>query len=123
MSLFILAHQDARNRALEAVRNAPMGQWVTISDPKRSGEQNALLHAKLTEIAETRIWAGAKQSSEVWKRLLTAAWCRATGQPVTMLPAIDGMGVDIVFRRTSELTKRECSELLEFIIAWEAGAP
>ena len=40
-----------------------------------------------------------------------------------MLPALDGRGVEIVFRRTSKLTKRECSDLLEFVNAWVAERP
>ena len=37
-----------------------------------------------------------------------------------MLPALDGHGVDIVFRRTSQLTRSECAELIEFVLAWAA---
>jgi len=56
----------------------------------------------------------------VWKRLLTAAWCRATGEPVELLPALDGNGVDIVFKKTSQLSRKECADLIEFIFAWSA---
>jgi NinB protein len=117
---FILAHQLARTRALDAVRTAPDGWHVSVTEPRRNLEQNAALHARLTEIAQSREWAGRRWDVEVWKRLLTAAWCRATGQQVLMLPALDGHGVDVVFRRTSELTRSECGELLEFINAWDA---
>jgi hypothetical protein len=86
----------------------------------RSLPQNARLHARLTEIAERHQWAGQKRDAEVWKRLLTAAWLRARGESVEILPAIDGHGVDVVFRRTSKLTRAECAELMEFIDAWEA---
>jgi hypothetical protein len=64
--------------------------------------------------------AGKKRDTEVWKRLMTAAWLRARGESVEVLPAIDGHGIDVVFRRTSSLTKAECSELLEFVLAWKA---
>ncbi|MBL8355561.1 MAG: recombination protein NinB [Delftia acidovorans] len=89
---------------------------------KRSDAQNALLHALLTEIAKTHEWAGAKRDVETWKRLLTAAWLRARGESVEVLPALDGCGIDVVFRRTSSLTKAECGELVDFIEAWRAGA-
>ena len=36
------------------------------------------------------------------------------------LVSLDGQGVDVVFRRTSSLSKAECSELLEFVMAWAA---
>lgn len=117
---FILAHALARQRALEAVRNAPEGFAVTVAEPRRSLEENALLHAMLSYISEHQTWAGSKHDVETWKRLLVAAWCRATNQHVAILPALDGHGVDIVFRRTSSLSRKECAELIEFIYAWGA---
>jgi hypothetical protein len=97
------------------------GRWVLSLKPqKRNLAQNARLHARLTEIAERHEWAGKRWDTEVWKRLLTAAWLRARGEPVAILPALDGHGVDVVFRRTSDLSKSECGELMEFIDAWEA---
>lgn len=95
---------------------------LEVRPETRNDEQNKLLHATLTEIAKTREWAGKKRDVEVWKRLLTAAWLRARGESVEILPALDGHGVDVVFRRTSSLTKAECAELITFIQAWEAGA-
>lgn len=95
---------------------------LEVKPEKRNNEQNALLHAILTEIAETREWAGQKRDVEVWKRLLTAAWLRTRGESVEVLPAIDGHGIDVVFRRTSTLTKAECAELITYIEAWRAGA-
>jgi hypothetical protein len=94
---------------------------LSIKPQKRNLAQNARLHARLTEIAARHEWAGCKRDPEVWKRLLTAAWLRARGESVEILPAIDGHGVDVVFRRTSDLTKAECGELMEFIDAWEAN--
>lgn len=93
---------------------------LEIKPETRSGQQNRLLHALLQEIANKIEWAGRKRDPEVWKRLLTAAWLRARGEGVEVLPAIDGHGIDVVFRHTSKLTKAECSELTEFVIAWAA---
>lgn len=116
----VLAHAIARRRALDAVREAPEGYVVTLAAPTRSLAQNAALHALLAEIAERVEWAGARRDVECWKRLCTAAWLRARGEAVEVLPAIDGCGVDVVFRRTSRLTIAECSELIEFVAAWAA---
>lgn len=77
-----------------------------------------MLHSLIQQISQTIEWVGTKRSVETWKRLLTAGWLRARGEPVEMLPAIDGHGVDIVFRKTSELTVGEMTELLEYIQAW-----
>lgn len=89
-----------------------------IRPARRNTAQNALLHAMLTEIAKTQEWAGKKRDLETWKRLLTAAWLRARGESIEVLPALDGHGIDVVFRRTSDLTKAECAELITFVQAW-----
>lgn len=114
----ILIDEDRRTRAHQAVDEARLGQAVTIGEPTRNLEQNALLHALLTVIARRVDWAGKKRDVDTWKRLLTAAWMRARGESVELLPALDGHGVDVVFRHTSTLTKSEFSELTEFIYAW-----
>ena len=109
--------------ALECVRTAPEGSKVTVGPPTRSLQENSLLHALIGEIAAQVEWAGSKRSAETWKRLLVASWCRATGVPIEVLPALDGHGVDIVPARTSQLSKAECAELIEFIYAWAADQP
>ena len=98
------------------------GQKLTlaVSEEKRNNEQNALLHASLSEVARSVEWAGRKWDVETWKRLMVAAWCRSRGGALLMVPAIDGQGVDIVFQRTSKLSKAECAELIDFIHAWGA---
>ena len=117
---FFLVHSTARDRAALAIRQAPDGYKVHISEPKRNDAINAALHAKLSEIAAWREWAGQKWPLEVWKRLLVAAWSRAKGEHLQILPALDGQGVDIVQRHTSKMSQAEVSELLTYIEAWEA---
>ncbi len=94
---------------------------IEVRPERRSSEQNALLHALLSEIAAQVDWAGSKRDVEVWKRLLTAAWLRARGESVELLPALDGHGIDVVFRHTSKLTRAECAELITYIESWAAG--
>lgn len=91
---------------------------LEVKPETRSYRQNRFLHAMLGDIAAQVQWAGKKRDAEVWKRLLVAAWCRARREQVELLPALDGHGVDIVFRRTSQLTRTECAELCDFIQAW-----
>lgn len=93
---------------------------ITIKPEGRTGNQNAALHAWIADIAASVEWAGQKRDVETWKRLLVAAWLRTRGESLEVLPALDGHGVDIVFRRTSSLTKAECAELLDFVQAWAA---
>lgn len=125
--IFILAHATARHRAVAAVAEAPEGHVITIAEPTRSLAANALLHSLLGEIAERVQWAGKLRSIEVWKRLTTAAWLRARGESIEVLPALDGHGVDLVYAPTSQLSKAEMAELIDFVSAWwaeqEAACP
>lgn len=112
--------QDIANgiKAWQMAGNGPL--VVTVQPQTRSLEENRLLHSLVSQIAQQKEWAGQKRSAEIWKRLLTAAWCRATGVGIEVLPALDGHGVDLVPARTSKLTRGECAELIEFIQAWAA---
>jgi hypothetical protein len=110
---FDLDNEDERRHALAYLAKG-------ILNPKRNGEQNRLLHAMLGEIASKVEWAGQKWHPEDWKRLLTAAWVRTRGQAVAMVPAIDGHGFDVLYQRTSTLSKGEFAELVDFIYAWAA---
>jgi hypothetical protein len=107
-------------RTIKATLFAGHELEVEIRPARRNTEQNALLHVLLTEVASQVEWAGKKRDAETWKRLMTAAWLRARGESIEVLPAIDGHGIDVVFRRTSSLTKAECGELIEFVQAWAA---
>ena len=84
----------------------------------RTSEQNSKLHATIADIAGQKKWAGETLDLDTWKRLLTAAWARATGERVSMYPALDGHGIEVLYRKTSRLSKQEMSELLEFVQAW-----
>lgn len=91
---------------------------IVIKDLDRSAEQNKLLHARLSDIANQVEHAGRKWDVLVWKRLLTAAWLREAGERPQMIPALDGHGFDVVYERTSKLSVKQCGELLDWIEAF-----
>lgn len=112
---FPAATTNERNQANRVVA----GRCPTCGrEAKRTPEQNAGLHAVLTDILKQMEWNGERLSKEEWKRLLTAGWMKATGRRAKMVRALDGQGIEVLYQRTSELSKSECSELLEFITAW-----
>ena len=98
------------------------GHRITLSveEERRSLEQNAALHAALTDVAKQCEWAGRKWDVTDWKRLLTAAWMRAEGQSAVVVPALDGAGIDVLYRHTSRMSKTELSSLLDYTHAWGA---
>ena len=85
---------------------------------ERTVEQNSGLHAILTDISKQKQWAGQYLDVEAWKRLMVSAYERANKRPAEIYPALDGFGFDVVYRRTSRMSKQELSELIEFATAW-----
>jgi hypothetical protein len=85
---------------------------------QRSSEQNAALHSLISDIAKQKQWAGQWLDVTDWKRLLTMAWERAEGGHVRAIPALDGAGFDVLYRRTSRMSKQDMSSLLEYVTSY-----
>jgi len=115
MKIFILSHDKARTNALQAVKNAPDGYEVKISEKTRSKDQNAHLWAILTDISEQVEWHGQKLSSTDWKHILSASLSKEQ----RMAPGING-GFVLLGRATSKMSKSEFSDLLELAYAFGA---
>ncbi len=62
--------------------------------------------------------SGHHLGAKAWKQMLISAWERAHDREVEVLPAIDGVGWDVVFRRADRLSKTEASEIIAFADAW-----
>lgn len=112
---FILAHPVARQRAIDAVRDAPDGYAVTVAEPTRNLEQNAAMWAALTDLAEQVEWYGRYLSAQDWKAVMTAGL-----KKLEVVPNIDGTGFVALGQSTSKMSKREMSDLLELIHAFGA---
>lgn len=111
---FRLVHEQARANAIAAIRRAPEGYCVTVSEPTRTLEQNSLLWPLLGTVADQVVWHGVKLSPEDWKDLLTASLRKQRSAP-----GIDG-GFVIFGERTKQYTKSQFSELVELIYAFGA---
>lgn len=117
--IYHLNHPEARRRASETAFTAPDGWVVTYSEPKRSLEQNAILHALCGDIARQKQWAGCSLETEDWKRLVVDLWCRTEGgMSGKMVPSLDYAGVVLLGHQTRSMTKKQLNELIEFIYAW-----
>lgn len=111
----ILAHAEARRRAVQAVHDAPEGYAVTIGEPTRNLEQNALLWSLLSEISQQVVWHGRKLDAESWKHVFSSALKRQD-----VVPNLDGTGFVVLGQSTSRMSKREFSELIELIYSFGA---
>jgi hypothetical protein len=115
---FSLHSPRERGRAMEFLRNAPTDAYVAFSRPKRTGAQNAKLHAMITDVAGQVEWAGAKRDVEAWKDIFTAA-LRSAKHGLDVVPGING-GFVLLGMHTSAMTKAEVADLIELIHAFGA---
>ena len=119
--MFRLIRGDVRRRAADYIlRDAPDDWVVTVQEPTRNLEQNALLWVLLGAFAKQLKWPVNGQmvslEPEEWKDLLSAAFKRET-QRVAM--GLDG-GMVMLGMRTSKMGKAQFGEFLEFVQATAA---
>lgn len=116
---YVLAHTTARQRAMQAVKDAPDGWGVVLSEPSRSLAQNALIHAVLTEAGDMIGWKFSGQTVDLddLKSIFMAAYRKASGADTRFVVGVDGQPV-ILNWRTRDLSKKEASEFTEMVYAW-----
>jgi len=118
--VFVLAHAEARRRAMACVADAPEGYGVTVAEPTRNLEQNAKFHAMCTDIAKSGAqWAGKPRTAEQWKVLLVSGHAMATKEGAEIVPGLEGEFVNIR-ESTALMSKRRSSSLIEYTIAFMA---
>lgn len=120
---FVLVNERVRNNAIEALRNAPDNYVVTIAEPLRTLDQNAMFHAICSDIAKSGlIFARKPRTAAVWKVLLISAHAEATkgengekGNEV--VPGLEGEFVNI--RESSALMSvRRANSLISYTLAF-----
>lgn len=85
---------------------------VEVRPEKRSDPQNRLMWSCLGDLARQVEWHGQKLDAEAWKDMATAALKRQR-----VVPGIDG-GFVVLGQRTSQMTKAEMTELIDFVRAF-----
>lgn len=105
-----------REKAARWVMAAPVGTRIEFKRPKRTLPQNDRMWAMLTDIAEQKEHAGRRYSPDQWKVL----FMHACGREVQFIPALDN-GTFIPWgQSSSDLSKQEMTDLIEFMLAWGA---
>ena len=115
---YILAHPIARQRAIDAVKQAPDGFVITVAEATRSLEQNAAQWPYLAGFAAQKQlcingsmeWA----TDEDWKDTLTGVY-----RGEMRMAMFDGR-VIMLPQRTSKMGKKVFGDWMEFLIAMAA---
>ena len=104
-----LASDAQRHLAKRLIDVAPQGAVVNIQEAKRTSDQNAKLWAMLSDVSRSRP-EGRMHTPEVWKAL----FMNACGHAVQFETGLSGQPFPVGFR-SSNLTKREMIDLIDFI--------
>lgn len=95
---------------------------IVKATDRRNIEQNKKIHAMLSDISAQIKHYEQTYSVDVWKRLTMAAWLREANQQALMVPAIDGNGIEVIFERTSKLSRKRMAEFIEWVYAFGTNA-
>ena len=110
--------QRNRTSVCEAIMSAPDGNTVEIKPAGRNLDQNAALHAILTDIARSGIpFAGKPRSMMEWKVLMVSAHATASGEHQEVLQGIEGEPVALR-ESTARMSKERMSSLIEYVASW-----
>ena len=113
-ALVVINSIAERNKAAAWVMKAPIGTRVEFKASKRSLPQNDRFWALLTDVATQVTHLGQKYTPDQWKVL----FMHACGREVQFLPGLDGKTFLPWGQSSSDLSKAEMSDLMEFIVAW-----
>lgn len=104
-----------RDQISRWAQKVEVGTIVEFRKKTRSNEQNAKLHAMLSEVAVQVVWYGAKLNIEDWKNMFSASMRKAQ-----VVPGIDPGTVVPLGIHTSTMTVDEMSNMIEAIYAFGA---
>ena len=113
-ALIVVREPADRARAAKWSQQAPPGTRIQFMAAKRTLDQNAKLWAALTDVAAQKEHAGHKYPTEIWKCL----FMHACGHEVKFLPSLNEDSVVPLLFRSSDLSKQEMSDLIEFVMCW-----
>lgn len=117
-ALLVLAGDKERQKATAWVANAPVNTRVEFKRPRRTLPQNDRMWAMLTDVAQQAEWAGKRRTPEQWKDLFTASF-QSARNGLEIVPGLNG-GFMIFGLHTSDLSKEEMGELMDWMEAWAA---
>ena len=110
----ILTGDKQRDFAHKLVTQAPLGYVVSVKPQRRTNEQNDLMWALLTELSKAKP-NGREHTPDGWKLRVM----HACGHACQFEIGLNGDPFPVGFR-SSQLTKAEMSDLIEWIYQYAA---
>lgn len=115
---FTLISDHIRRNAIMAIEKAPAGFLASVSEPKRSNDQNAKFHAMLTDLSRSPMkWAGKRRSVDEWKALIISGHSVASDNKGEVIPGLEGEFVAIR-ESSASMSVRRAASLIEYLMAF-----
>ena len=108
----ILSGLVARERAKKLIDQAPAGYVASVTEPRRTDDQNAKMWAMLSDVSAA-MPEGRRHTPEDWK----AIFMNAAGWEVQFLPGLDNRPFPSGFR-SSRMSKQQMGDLLDYIASY-----
>jgi len=115
-ALLVINSVNQRQKASNWVAQAPWNTRIEFKGPKRSLPQNDRLWAMLTDVAQQKKHCGKSYTPDQWKVIFMAA----CGREVQFIPSLDEKTFIPWGQSSSDLSKEEMTNLIEFMFAWGA---
>ncbi len=117
VAVTVIRTEKDRSEAADWLAKAPIGSRVTFKGPTRTLPQNDRMWAMLTDIVKQKKEIdGRTFATEEWK----AIFMEALGHEQRFLPSLDGKRFVPLGQSSSDLTKEDMSDLIEYLFAWGA---
>lgn len=118
---FFLRTGEVRSNCVEFIRSLPANEKkplvVSIQPLTRTLEQNAKLHAMLSDIAKQCEFNGKRLDVDNWKAVFVSAHKIATGGEESMALGLEGELISLR-ESTAQMSKERLASLIEYITAW-----
>jgi hypothetical protein len=111
----IVSNDNDRLLAASWAQKSPDGTRIEFKRSKRTLPQNDLMWARLTEISRQVEWYGQLLTNDDWKEMFTASLKKQR-----VVPGLDAGTFVVLGASTSDMTKEEMGNLLDFMDAFAA---
>lgn len=92
---------------------------IEVREKHRTLEQNAKLHAMLSDIARQKEFGGQKRTIEQWKMIFISGHRIATGGTAEMAVGLEGEVINLR-ESTAQMGVQRLASLISYIDAWAA---
>ena len=115
-AMITISGKADRERAIRWSQQAPAGTRIEFKAARRTLPQNDRMWAMLTDVAAQKLHAGRRYTPDQWKVL----FMHACGREVQFIPSLDNSTFIPWGQSSSDLSKQEMTDLIDFIFAWGA---